>query len=71
MINPVPSIAERPKRDVTWYAQEAERLRGKAAATKDDGALRNSYLALAREYQELAATLQKHTAGDGTGSSSS
>jgi hypothetical protein len=38
----------RPKRD---YADEAERLRKKAAA-KDDGALRNSYLALAREYEE-------------------
>jgi hypothetical protein len=49
----------RARRDANWYAEEAERLRQKAAANKDDGALRYSYLALAREYEELTATLQK------------
>jgi hypothetical protein len=56
-------MPERPKRDASWYAEQAERLRQKAAAAKDDGALRNSYLGLAREYEKLAATLQKRTAG--------
>ena len=59
-------MPERPKRDATSYADEAERLRQKAADVKDDGPLRNSYLALAKEHDQLAATLQKRTAGDGT-----
>ena len=49
----------RPRRDANWYAEEAERLRQKAAANKDDGPLRQSYVALAKEYEELTATLQK------------
>ena len=56
-------MPERPKRDASWYAEQAERLRQKAAAAKDDGALRNSYLGLAREYEKLAATLQSRAAG--------
>jgi hypothetical protein len=49
----------RPRRDANWYAEEAERLRQKAAASKEDRALRSSYVALAREYEELTVTLQK------------
>ena len=55
-------MPERPKRDASWYAEQAERLRQKAEDVKDDGPLRNSYLALAREHENLAATLQKRTA---------
>ena len=53
----------RPKRDASWYAEEAERFWQKAGATGENGALRISYIALAREYEELAATLRKRTAG--------
>ena len=56
-------MPERPKRDAAWCAEQAERLRQKAAAAKDDGPLRNSYLGLAREYEKMAATLQRRTAG--------
>jgi hypothetical protein len=43
-------MTEQPTRDVSWYAEEAERLRQKASATKENRPLRHSYLALAREY---------------------
>ena len=51
----------RPKRDASWYAEKAERLWQKAEATSENGALRISYIALAREYEQLAATLRKRT----------
>jgi hypothetical protein len=54
-------MPERPKRDATWYAEQAELLWQKAAAAKDDQVLRSSYLGLAREYEKLAATLQRRT----------
>lgn len=57
------TMTPRPKRDASWYAEEAERLRQKAADVKDDGPLRNSYLALAQEHENLAAALQRRTAG--------
>jgi hypothetical protein len=37
---------------------EAGRLREKAAEAKDDTALRDSYLALAQDYDRLADTLE-------------
>lgn len=46
-------------RDTRWYREEAERLRQKATAVKQDDALRNSYLALAREYTRFADILEK------------
>ena len=46
-------------RDHTWYRGEAKRLRDKAAAVKNDDALRNSYLSLAQEYERLADTLER------------
>ena len=52
----------RPTRDASWYAEEAERFWQKAAATSENGALRISYIAMAREYEELAATLRKRIA---------
>ena len=45
--------------DHTWYRGEAKRLRDKAAAVKNDEALRNSYLSLAQEYEQLADTLER------------
>lgn len=58
-------MTERPKRDASWYAEEAGRLWQKAEATSENGALRISYIALAREYEELAATL-RHRLADST-----
>lgn len=46
-------------RSADWYRMEAARLRDKAAAVKHDAALQNSYLALALEYDRLAATIEK------------
>jgi hypothetical protein len=45
-------------RNAHWYRMEAGRLRDKAAESKDDTALQNSYLALALEYDRLADTLE-------------
>jgi len=53
-------------RDHTWYRHEAKRLRDKAAAVKNDEALRNSYLSLAQEYERLAGTLECRPTGDGS-----
>jgi hypothetical protein len=52
--------------DQTRYRAEAHRLRDKAAAVKNDDALRNSYLSLAREYDRLADTLERRPARDGS-----
>lgn len=52
-------------RDHTWYRNEAKRLRDKAAAVRNDDALRNSYLSLAREYDHLADTLEDRQRGTG------
>jgi hypothetical protein len=52
----------RPKRDASSYAEEADRLWKKAAAVSESGVLRISYIALAREYEELAATLRRRLA---------
>ena len=52
----------RPKRDPSWYAEEADSLWKKAAAISESGALRISYIALAREYEELAVTLRRRLA---------
>ena len=41
-------------RELSWYRQEAERLRRRAATIKNDDQLRNSYLGLAREHERLA-----------------
>jgi hypothetical protein len=42
----------------SWYRQEAERIRQRAATITADDQLRDSYLRLAREYERLAAILE-------------
>ena len=42
-----------------WYRAEAARLREQAITTVDSSALRDSYLALALQYERLAAILEK------------
>ena len=46
------------RRDYSWYREEARRARERAAAVNNDNKLRDSYLALAREYERLADLLQ-------------
>jgi hypothetical protein len=46
-------------RNPDWYRIEAGRLRHKAARVKDDTALQNSYLALAREYDRVADAIER------------
>jgi hypothetical protein len=46
-------------RNPSWYRQEAERVRQRAATITADDQLRDSYLCLAREYERLAATLER------------
>ena len=53
-------------RDHTWYRDEAKRLRDKAAAVKNDEALRDSYLTLASEYDRLADMLERRPTSDGS-----
>ena len=48
-------------RDLWWYRQEAARLHQKAATVNDSAELRDSYLALAIEYERLAVILEKST----------
>jgi len=55
-------MPERPKRDASWYAEQAELLWQKATVESNE-MLRRSYLGLAREYEKLATTLQRRTAG--------
>jgi hypothetical protein len=45
-------------RNPSWYRQEAERIRQRAATITADDQLRDSYLRLAREYERLAAILE-------------
>lgn len=52
-------IDTRLPQDADWYQKQGERLRQKAMAVKSDDALRNSYVALAAEYERLAVTLKK------------
>lgn len=47
-------------RDGSWYRDEARRTRERAAAVNGDEQLRDSYLALAREYERLAQILESH-----------
>ncbi|MBV9182078.1 MAG: hypothetical protein JO356_12275 [Acidobacteria bacterium] len=56
-------MPDRPKRNAAWYAEQAELLWQKTAAVESNEVLRSSYLGLAREYEKLAATLQRRTAG--------
>ena len=42
----------------SWYRDEAERIRSRAAAIENDEDLRHCYLSLAREYDRLADTLE-------------
>jgi hypothetical protein len=46
-------------RSPSWYRAEAARLREQAISTVDSTALRDSYLALAIQYERLAAILEK------------
>jgi hypothetical protein len=55
-------MTERPKRNASWYAEEAARLWRKAETISESSALRISYIALAREYEELAVTLRRRLA---------
>ena len=48
-------------RGFRWYRQEAARLRQKAATVEDSAELRDSYLALAIEYERLTVILEKST----------
>ena len=41
-----------------WYRVEAERLRARAAAIKEDDHWRDSYLRLARAYERIADVLE-------------
>jgi hypothetical protein len=50
------------RRDHSWYRDEARRTRERAAAVKNDEQLRDSYLALAREYERLADLLEANRA---------
>ena len=46
------------RRDQSWYRKEAGRARERAAAVINNDKLRDSYLALAREYERLADLLE-------------
>ena len=46
------------RHEPSWYRQEAERLRQRAATVTNDDQLRDSYLGLAREYERLAEILE-------------
>ena len=46
-------------RSPSWYRAEAARLREQAITTVDSTELRDSYLALALQYERLAAILEK------------
>ena len=46
-------------RHLLYYYDEAARYREQAAATPDSGGLRESFLALARCYEQLAETVAK------------
>ena len=50
----------------SWYRNEAQRLRQRAAAVQNDDGLRNSYLSLAREYERLADVLEDRPTHVGT-----
>ena len=44
--------------DRSWYRDEAQRLRDRAAAVKNDDPWRDSYLRLARAYDRMADVLE-------------
>ena len=46
------------RRDCSWYRDEAIRIRERAAAVSNNDKLRDSYLALAREYERLSDLLE-------------
>ena len=46
-------------RNPKWYRAEATRCREQAIATADSAELRDSYLALALQYERLATILEK------------
>jgi hypothetical protein len=48
------------RRDGTWNRDEARRTRERAVPVNGDEQLRDSYLALAREYERLAQILESH-----------
>jgi hypothetical protein len=53
-------------RDPGLYRQEAARLRARAATITDSAELRDSYLALSREYESLAVVLESGQAAPET-----
>jgi hypothetical protein len=61
-------LAMNGARGANWYRQEAERLCKRAAAIANDGQLRDSYLALAHEYERLAEILEDRSVKAGSGS---
>lgn len=56
-------------RNPSWYREEVERVRRRAATVTADDQLRHSYLCLAREYERLAAILEGGSSDHNTDSS--